>query len=225
MTNKEFYREFGNIDPKMIEAAAPSDKVQKNKRISWIKWASIAACLTLCVLCAIPLITNLFSNVPNIPDNLSGLSDSAPDLGFWCGVSSTDTVIKTNETLNTTVSFGSLARDVERFVITIESQDFNIEKSCRDELLAGQDFEQSDYYVTYKSNLTASDLPFTFTMNLTPKSGKDQYKGSIEVKIEEYMIGGWGTAVTTIYYFGDSDNICFSTESLENAEKIFKNLK
>lgn len=58
MTNKEFYRELGNIDPKMIEAAASSDKVQKNRRISWIKWASIAACLTLCVLCAIPLITN-----------------------------------------------------------------------------------------------------------------------------------------------------------------------
>ena len=36
MTNKEFYRELGNIDSKMIEAAASSDKVQKNRRISWI---------------------------------------------------------------------------------------------------------------------------------------------------------------------------------------------
>lgn len=189
MTNKEFYRELGNIDPKMIEAAASSDKVQKNRRISWIKWASIAACLTLCVLCAIPLITNFFSNVPNIPDNLSGISDSAPDLGFWCGISSTDAVIKTNETLNTTVSFGSLTRDVERFVITIESQDFDIEKSCRDELLADQDYEQSDYYVTHNPNMTASDLPFTFTMNLTPKSGKDQYEGSVEVKIYDRRMG------------------------------------
>ena len=31
MTNKEFYREFGNIDPKMIEAAAPAENVQKKK--------------------------------------------------------------------------------------------------------------------------------------------------------------------------------------------------
>ena len=32
MTNKEFYREFGNIDPKMIEAAAPAENVQKKKK-------------------------------------------------------------------------------------------------------------------------------------------------------------------------------------------------
>ena len=49
MTNKEFYREFGNIDPKMIEAAAPAEKVQKKKRNGWVKWASMAACLCLIV--------------------------------------------------------------------------------------------------------------------------------------------------------------------------------
>ena len=49
MTNKEFYREFGNIDPKMIEAAAPAEKVQKKKKNGWVKWASLAACLCLVV--------------------------------------------------------------------------------------------------------------------------------------------------------------------------------
>ena len=49
MTNKEFYRELGNIDPKMIEAAAPAEKVQKKKRNGWVKWASMAACLCLIV--------------------------------------------------------------------------------------------------------------------------------------------------------------------------------
>ena len=49
MTNKEFYREFGNIDPKMIEAAAPAEKVQKNKKNTWVKWVSIAACFCLMV--------------------------------------------------------------------------------------------------------------------------------------------------------------------------------
>ena len=29
MTSKEFYRELGNIDPDMIEAAAPGEKPQK----------------------------------------------------------------------------------------------------------------------------------------------------------------------------------------------------
>ena len=52
MTNKEFYREFGNIAPKMIEAAAPAEKVQKKKKNGWVKWASLAAacfCLVLVV--------------------------------------------------------------------------------------------------------------------------------------------------------------------------------
>ena len=49
MTNKEFYREFGNIDPKMIEAAAPAEKVQKKKKNGWVKWASMAACFALLV--------------------------------------------------------------------------------------------------------------------------------------------------------------------------------
>ena len=50
MTNKEFYREFGNIDPKMIEAAAPAEKVQKKKKNTWIKWASLAACFCILVV-------------------------------------------------------------------------------------------------------------------------------------------------------------------------------
>ena len=49
MTNKDFYREFGNIDPKMIEAAAPAEKAQKKKKNGWVKWASMAACFALLV--------------------------------------------------------------------------------------------------------------------------------------------------------------------------------
>lgn len=52
MTNKEFYRELGNIDPKMIEAAAPAEGVQCKKRNGWKKWTSIAACFSL-VLAAV----------------------------------------------------------------------------------------------------------------------------------------------------------------------------
>lgn len=55
MTNKEFFRELGNIDPQMIEAAAPAKKVQKKKRDGWVKWASMAACFSL-VLATVILI-------------------------------------------------------------------------------------------------------------------------------------------------------------------------
>lgn len=44
MTNKDFYRELGNIDPEMIEAAAPGKKAQKKV---WTKWVAMAACLAL----------------------------------------------------------------------------------------------------------------------------------------------------------------------------------
>ncbi len=56
MTNKEFYREFGNIDPKMIEAAAPAEKEQKKKHNAWVKWVSVAACFVLLVSTSLWLI-------------------------------------------------------------------------------------------------------------------------------------------------------------------------
>ena len=66
MTNKEFYREMGNIDPDLIEAAAPAEKVQKKNTNAWVKWVSIAACLSLIVMGGI--FGNLFHS-PNTPDN------------------------------------------------------------------------------------------------------------------------------------------------------------
>ena len=47
MTSKEFYREFGNIDPKMVEAAAPAEKERGNKKKVLVKWMTIAACIAL----------------------------------------------------------------------------------------------------------------------------------------------------------------------------------
>lgn len=47
MTNKDLYRELGNIDPSMVEAAAPAEKVRRMN--GWMKWAAIAACLCLVV--------------------------------------------------------------------------------------------------------------------------------------------------------------------------------
>ena len=49
MTNKDLYREFGNIDLDMVEAAAPTQKIKNKKRNSWIKWVSIAACFCICL--------------------------------------------------------------------------------------------------------------------------------------------------------------------------------
>lgn len=68
MTNKEFYREFGNIDPKMIEAAAPAEKVQKKKKNDWMKWASLAACFCLVIVGVFHFVIPFFPN--QSPDSI-----------------------------------------------------------------------------------------------------------------------------------------------------------
>lgn len=64
MTNKELYRELGNIDPDMIEAAAPGKKAQKKV---WTKWVAMAACLALIVSGGI-----IFSKLFHSPDTTPG---------------------------------------------------------------------------------------------------------------------------------------------------------
>ena len=220
MKEERILNVLGKVDEKYIKEADPEVKA-KRKAPVWTKWGAMAACLALVVLCAVPFVSNWLSHTPSIPGELSGFSDNEPDLGFWCGITGTDTVINTIDTFNATVTFGSVARDVERFVISIDAKDFDIEKSCANELIGGQDYTEADYFVHYNSKMTASDLPFNFQLTLSPKEGVENYSGSIVITIEEYMLGGWGTAKTTIYYYGDTDNICFSTESLENAIDIF----
>ena len=41
MTNKNIFNSLGGIDPKLIEEAAPSEKIQKYKRNGWMKWGQI----------------------------------------------------------------------------------------------------------------------------------------------------------------------------------------
>ena len=55
MTEKELYQILGEIDPVMIEAAAPDAKTRKIK-ISCSKWIAVAACFALVLLtCVLPL--------------------------------------------------------------------------------------------------------------------------------------------------------------------------
>lgn len=62
MTNKDLYREFGNIDFDMVEAAAPAKKLKSKKRNAWTKWVSIAACFCLIITATIIMIPYMNSN-------------------------------------------------------------------------------------------------------------------------------------------------------------------
>ena len=43
MTNKNIYRNLGNLDPTLIAKAAPDEKVIIQKKNTWVRWASLAA--------------------------------------------------------------------------------------------------------------------------------------------------------------------------------------
>ena len=61
MTEKEFYEEFGNIDPELIEAAAP--KARKRKKILAVRLIAVAACLTVIIISAFMIVPQPVSYV------------------------------------------------------------------------------------------------------------------------------------------------------------------
>ena len=62
MTEKEFYEEFGNIDPELIEAAAP--KAKKGKKILAVRLIAVAACLTVIIISAFMIVPRLVQSNP-----------------------------------------------------------------------------------------------------------------------------------------------------------------
>ena len=62
MTEKEFYEEFGNIDPELIEAAAP--KARKRKKILAARLIAVAACLTVIIISAFMIVPRLVQSNP-----------------------------------------------------------------------------------------------------------------------------------------------------------------
>ena len=67
MTNKDLYQAFGGIDPKMIEAAAPAEKVQKHKSNIRMRWGAIAACFAVVVASIMVMMPMLFEGDSPMP--------------------------------------------------------------------------------------------------------------------------------------------------------------
>lgn len=70
MTEKEFYEEFGNIDPELIEAAAP--KARKGKKILAVKLIAVAACLTVIIISAFMIVPRL------VPEETTDIPQEEP---------------------------------------------------------------------------------------------------------------------------------------------------
>ena len=110
--------------------------------------------------------------------------------------------------------------------MAVSSEDFEIAKNCPDEYVVDDvEYSDKDFYVIPSSEVMPEDLPQKFTISLTPISGRELYAGNVEVTITEYMLGGQGTATVVLYYYGDSDLVCFSSSSQKEAESIFSSQK
>lgn len=159
---------------------------------------------------------------PSVTQDISAISSNDPQIGFWVALYAKENVIKAGSDFLAEISFGSRARNLERITVTISSADFDISKSCPDEYVVdGQKYSNADFYVASSSKISPDDLPAHFTISLSPKSEKEVFSGSTEIVLTEYMVGGYSTGTVTLYYYGDSDLICFSTISQKEAESIY----
>lgn len=159
---------------------------------------------------------------PSVTQDISAISSNDPQIGFWVALYAKENAVKAGSPFSAEISFGSSARNLERITVTISSEDFDISKSCPDEYVVdGQKYSNDDFYVAPSSKISPDDLPQHFTITLFPKSEKEIFYGSTEIVLEEYMVGGYSTGTVTLYYYGDSDLICFSTISQKDAESIY----
>lgn len=60
MTNKDLYRVFGSIDPKMVEAAAPMENRGRTAEKKAFRWVPVAACFCLLLAVCIPFLLHIF---------------------------------------------------------------------------------------------------------------------------------------------------------------------
>ncbi len=160
----------------------------------------------------------------NVTQNISAISSNDPQIGFWVALHANENAVKAGSPFSSEISFGTSARNLERITVTISSEDFEVTKSCPDEYVVdGQKYSNSDFYVAASSKISPDDFPQHFTISLSPKTKKEIYSGSTNIVLTEYMVGGYSTGTITLYYYGNSNLICFSTTSQKNAESIFNN--
>lgn len=191
MTNKEFYREFGNIDPKMIEAAAPAEKVQKKKKNTWVKWVSIAACFCLIVTATVLLIPHIIrpgsgnNNVGQESANANPLS-----VGYWYANNKEESVYfrtrvfyKSCEDNTVTI----LLEKADNQPIYWHLKGMNIKDSWLDEN-GKPDYDATSYYAStdskYEEYGTRVENAITFTVNGNETNKFPTQPGLYEITID-----------------------------------------
>lgn len=153
---------------------------------------------------------------------LSAASDEEPLLALWVALKAEE-IRAADGAYTVRVSFGGGARDVDRYTVTVTSEDFEVTKTCPDEYVVdGVTYKPEDFYALPVRPVTYEQLPQRFTVSLLPNREEGLYSGQVEIAVREYLPGSsYGTAKVDLYYYGYHDLICFSTNSVQEAERRF----
>lgn len=150
------------------------------------------------------------------------ISSDDPQIGFWVAFQANENIAREDTPYVAEISFGTRARNLECFEVTVVSEDFEITKSCEDiYIVDGEKYTDDDFYVVSTNEISPVDLPQKFILSLTKKTEKEVYSGEITIIITEHLTGGYSTGSITLFYYGDGYAIYFSTVSTQDAKQDF----
>ena len=156
---------------------------------------------------------SLTGNSEELSEFISAISSDEPSGSTWAAYQAEKNTMTGDETYTVNISFGTHLDKINYFEVTVESEDFEITKSCPDRYEIGfHDYSDEEFYVPYGTELNYDNLPQKFTLTFDKKGSKDTYSGCVEIKIIGYMRGGHDGAILRLYYYGDNDLICFSSQ-------------
>lgn len=242
MTNKEFYREFGNIDPKMIEAAAPAEKVQKKKKNGWVKWVSIAACFCIMLTASFTVLPHLLNR--NGGDNAATVyvfssyeSNSSKPQSSLIITATVDAYINKNNVNNGVLDmFVGLATKTDystmeesyypdRTILTIETNGLPI-NNADVKIEEEHDITDPKYQCNDEVGGVIQDNYPSYHKKyyIDFSSLKSGDSGEIKITFTNYHTAAedreYDGAILRIYYAVKGDIIAFSCDSVEDAEEI-----
>ena len=157
--------------------------------------------------------SQLIGNSLETSDSISVISSDDPMNSTRAAYQADTNIIIGDESYTIEIAFGSRLKNVKYYEVTVESEDFEITKNCPDRYEIGwKYYSDEDFYIPYGTDLTYDSLPMKFTVTLDKKWKKQTYSGCVEIKIIGYARGAIDGATVRLYYYGDNDLICFSSQ-------------
>lgn len=149
--------------------------------------------------------------------------------GFWVALKLDSMEMGNGESATVSAALGTSLSSIESVQIDVDADDFLVSKSCPDSMtIDGEKYKAEDYTVAEGIGnggaVSFDSLPFKFDIKLERRNDRDMFFGEARVKTYVTVSGGAASAECVLYYYGDRNNICFSTKSFEDAQERYDSL-